>query len=117
MYNTCTAAICFIDLLAEPTGPPREVTLMDTDPAMLSVRYRPPETSLRNGDVTGYVIRYTRVGSGVSQMISGFRTSVIPGLVAFTSYSVEVAAVNVNGTGPFSDPVTGLSGQDSEYEL
>ena len=97
-----------------PAGPPRNVTLLDTDPAMLSIRYRPPLASLRNGDVTGYVIRYTRVGSGVSQMISGFRTSVIPGLVAFTSYSVEVAAVNVNGTGPFSDPVTGLSGQDSE---
>ena len=103
------------------SGPPRDITLMDTDPAMLSVRYRPPGTSLRNGDVTGYVIRYTRVGSGVSQnitvsssSISGLRTSVIPGLLAFTIYSVEVAAANVNGTGPFSDPVTGLSGQDSE---
>ena len=86
---------------------------------MLSVSYRPPEGLLRNGDVTGYEIRYTRVGSGVSQLmnvnsdsLNNFRTSVIPGLVAFTSYSVEVAAVNVNGTGPFSDPVTGLSGQD-----
>jgi len=90
---------------------------MDTDPAMLSVSYRPPATLLRNGDVTGYVIRYTRVGSGVSQNITvdgGLRTSVIPELVAFISYSVEVAAVNVNGTGPFSDPVTGLSGQDSK---
>ena len=93
---------------------------MDTDPAMLSVRYRPLLRSLRNGDVTGYVIRYTRVGSGVSQMITvdgGLRKSVIPGVMAFTSYSVEVAAVNVNGTGPFSDPVTGLSGQDSKEAL
>ena len=94
---------------------------MDTDPAMLSVSYRVPETSLRNGDVTGFVIRYTRMGSGVSQNIAvdggGLRISVIIGLVAFTSYSVEVAAVNVNGTGPFSDPVTELSGQDSECGL
>ena len=109
--------ILFYNLV--PNGPPRDVILMDTDPAMLSVRYRRPEASLRNGDVTGYVIRYTRVGSGVSQIITvngssaGLLTSVIPGLVAFTNYSVEVAAVNVNGTGPFSDPVTGLSGQDS----
>ena len=84
---------------------------MDTDPAMLSVRYRPPESRLRNGGVTRYVIRYTRVDSGVSQMITfqsdynGLRISVIPGLVAFTNYSVEVAAVNDNGTGPFSDVV------------
>jgi len=107
-----------------PTGPPRDVTLMDTDPAMLSVRYRSPEVSLRNGDVTGYVIRYTRVDSGESFNITvdggssgGLRTSVIPGLVAFTRYSVEVAFVNANGTGPFSDPMTGLSGQGSEFIL
>jgi len=128
---------------------------------MLSIRYRPPETIFRNGDETEYVIRYTRVGSGVSEMIivssnsidesemvttgsgssgdseminfgsgssdsgiseiitdfgsnTGLQTQDIPGLVAFTNYSVEVAAVNVNGTGPFSDPVYGLSGQDSE---
>jgi len=101
-------------------GPPRIATLMDTDPAMLSVSYRPPKASFRNGNMTGYVIRYTRVGSGVSQNITvdgeggGLRTSVISGVMAYTNYSVEVAAVNVNGTGPFSDPVTGLSGQDSE---
>jgi len=85
---------------------------------MLSVTYRPPDGSLRNGDVSGYVIRYTRVGSGVFQMITvdggGLRASIIPGLVAFANYSIEVAAVNVNGTGPFSDPVIGLSGQDSK---
>ncbi|XP_065904893.1 uncharacterized protein [Dysidea avara] len=101
-----------------PDGPPRDITIMDTDPAMLSVRYRPPPASSRNGDVTGYVIRYTRVGSGISQVITisdssrGLRTSVIPALVAFVNYSGEVAAVNVNGTGPFSDVVYGLSGQD-----
>ena len=111
------------DLLLVPTGPPREVTLIDTDPAMLSVRYRPPVASLRNGNVTGYVIRYTIVDSGVSQMITvnssggGLRTSVISKVLAFTNYLVEVAAVNVNGTGPFSDPVTGLSGQDSKEAL
>ena len=92
---------------------------MDTDPAILSVIYGPPEASLRNGDVTGYVIRYTRVGSGVLQMITIVSnnynfTSVIRGVVAYTNYSVQVAAVNVNGTGPFSDAVIGVSGQDSE---
>ena len=102
-------------------GPPRIATLMDTDPAMLSVTYKPPLRSLRNGEVTGYVIRYTIVGSVVSQTITvdggnsaGLRTSVISGVMAYTNYLVEVAAVNVHGTGPFSDPLTELSGQDSE---
>jgi len=98
-----------------PDGPPRDITLMDIDPAMLSVRYRSPEERLRNSIVTGYVIRYTKVDSGVSEMISANgHTSDIPRLEAFTNYSVEIAAVNVNGTGPFSDAVYGLSGEDSK---
>ena len=93
---------------------------MDTDPAMLSVRYRSPEASLHNGYVTEYVIRYTRVGSGVLQMMivdsnsNRFQRDDLPEVEVFTSYSVQVAAINVNGTGPFSDPVMALSGQDSE---
>jgi len=71
--------------------------------------------------LNNYVIRYTRVGSGVSEIINvdsdssgGFRTLFITGLVAFTNYSIEVAAMNVNGTGPFNDPIYSVSGQDSE---
>ena len=86
---------------------------------MLSVTYTRPLVQLHNGQLTGYVIRYTRVDTGESQvmMVNGdITTSVISeGLVAFTNYSLEVAAVNINGTGPFSNAVIGLSGQDSEY--
>jgi len=94
---------------------------MDDDPAMLLVIYHRPEESLRNGELTGYMIRYTRVNTGESQVMNvsdvSYRTitSTISGLVAFTNYSVEVAAANINGTGPFSEAVIGLSGQDSEY--
>ena len=100
-----------------PSGPPENVKLNDTDPAMLSVTFTRPSVALHNGDLTGYMIRYTRVDSGESHemMVNGdITTTVISGLVAFTNYSVEVAAVNINGTGPFSDAVIGLSGQDSE---
>ena len=101
-----------------PTGPPQDISLSDTDPAMLTVSYRQPEGSLRNGDVNGYAIRYTRVGSGVPQMLlvngSGMQTSVLPEIIVFSNYSVQVAAVNVNGTGKFSDALYGLSGQNSK---
>jgi len=94
---------------------------MDDDPAMLLVTYIRPQASLRNGELTRYMIRYTRVDTGDSQVMNisdvSYKTvkSTISGLVAFTNYSVEVAAININGTGPFSDAVFGLSGQDSEY--
>jgi len=87
------------------------------DDATLSVMYTRPDIRFHNGDVTGYVIRYTRVDSGVSQvmMVGNDKfESVIPELVAFTNYSVEVAAVNINGTGPFSDVVYGVTKQDSK---
>ena len=111
----------FHSIYLVPSGVPQNITLMDDDPAMLLVMYRRPEQSLRNGQLTGFMIRYTRVDTGESQVMNVSYidvrtvTSTISGLVAFTNYSVEVAAVNINGTGPFSDAVYGLSGQNSEY--
>jgi len=102
-----------------PDGPPQDINLTSVDPAMLSVRYSRPLVEDVNGDLTGYVIRYSRVSSGeveVMSVVNGDNlSSVISGLVAYVNYSIEVAASNVNGTGPFSDPVFGLSGQDGEY--
>ena len=96
---------------------------MSTDPATLSVTYSPPEERSRNGDVTGYEIRYTIVDTGETQVMNvngsdeDSQISEMQELVAFTNYSIEVAAVNVNGTGPFSNAVTGLSGEDSKQTL
>ena len=39
-------------------------------------------------------------------------TLTISGLFAYVEYSVTVAAVNANGTGPFSKPVIAMSGED-----
>ena len=36
----------------------------------------------------------------------------LTGLLPFTNYSVEVAAMTINGTGPFSAPITNLSGHE-----
>ena len=92
--------------------------LTDIDTAMLSVTYRRLGAAVRNGELTGYMINYTRVDTDELQvmMVGGDTVALyISGLAAFTNYSVQVAAVNINGTGPFSDSVIGLSGQDSEY--
>ena len=87
------------------------------DPASLRVSLQPPRKIYRNGPITGYVIQYTRVGSSDMMSVnvaSGTRHK-ISGLVAYVNYSVIVAAMNVNGTGPFSDPpVVGRSGEDGE---
>ena len=87
------------------------------DPASLEVSWKRPPNVNRNGPITGYVIQYTRVGSSdmmIENVNSGLSRT-ITGLVAYVNYSVVVAAVNVNGTGPFSNPpVVGRSGEDGE---
>ena len=89
--------------------------------ASLIVSWRPPVARHHNGDITGYMVNYTMVGSSdMMSMIfmgetSGITVITISGLVAYVNYSVIVAAMTVNGTGPFSDPpVVRRSGEDGK---
>ena len=101
-----------------PSSPPRNVMVESYNPASLMVSWLPPVLRDRNGPTTGYVIQYTRVGSSdmMSMSVIGYiRDIIIPELVVYVNYSVIVAAMTINGTGPFSDPpVVGRSGEDGE---
>ena len=70
----------------------------------------------RNGDITGYSVRYGVQGSAVGvrivEMVSGDSSGgmyVISGLSAATMYTVEVAAVNNADTGMYSDLLTSVT--------
>ena len=97
-----------------PSSPPQNVTVTSVNPASLRVSWQLPSTINYNGPITGHVIRYTRDGTSDMMNVNSGTTHTISGLVAFVDYSVTVAAVNVNGTGPFSNPVVEKSGKDSE---
>ena len=104
-----------------PSSPPRDVMVETHKPASLNVSWRLLDNTDRNGPITGYMIRYTRVDSSdmmsVNISYQWNYTHTISGLVAYVNYSVIVAAMTVNGTGPFSDPpVIGRSGEDSELK-
>ena len=59
-----------------------------------------------NGEIIGYAVEYrTNVSRGVMVMVDGQATT-IDDLKPLTEYSIMVAAVNSNGTGQFSEPVT-----------
>ena len=84
------------------------------------VSWQPPPVIDHNGMITGHVIQYTRVGSSdiMSVNVNNGTTHTISGLVAYVDYSVTVAAMNVNGTGPFSNPpVVNRSGEDGEFHI
>ena len=72
----------------------------------------------RNGDITGYSVRYGVVGSESTQTVSvsgGDATeATISSLMPSTSYEVAVAAVNSMGTGNYSSE---LSVQTSESKV
>ena len=64
----------------------------------------------QNGPITGYVVRYYATcgpDRDVQQTKSVVTTgSIIDGLTPNTEYAFQVAAVNTNGTGPFSEAIT-----------
>jgi len=82
------------------------------------VSWQPPSEEDHNGVITSYVIQYTRVGTSdtMSVTVTSGTTHTISGLVAFVEYSVEVAAMTVNGTGPFSNAMVQTSGQGSKLD-
>ena len=65
------------------------------------------------------MINYARVGSSktTSVNVSSGTTHTISDLVASVDYTVTVAVVNINGTGPFSNPVAGTSGDNGKFML
>ena len=64
---------------------------------------------LRNGPITGYVVRYYAT-CGTDRVVLRTQSvvttgSTISGLTPITEYAFQVAAVNVNRTGPFTEPI------------
>ena len=64
----------------------------------------------QNGPITGYLVRYyTTCGAdnNVQQHKSGTTMEdIVDYLTPSTEYVFQVVAVNVNGTGPFTEPIT-----------
>ena len=99
-----------------PSSPPQNIMATSVNRASLRVSWQPSSLIHHNGMLTGYVINYTRVETSnmMSVTVNSETTDTISGLVAYVNYSVIVAAMNVNGTGPFSNAVVGRSGEDGE---
>ena len=102
-----------------PSSPPQNIMITRTDPASLKLSWQLP---LHNDvSITGYVIQYIKDGSQdmIEHIINniGGTTHTISGLVPCTKYSVKVAATNVDRTGPFSEPVVEISGEDGNVLL
>ena len=67
----------------------------------------------QNGPITGYSVRYGVMGSGSTRnkTVSGASETgtMISDLMSSTTYVVQVAAMNGNGTGVYSNPTSQLT--------
>ena len=97
--------MCCVLLSAAASGPPTSVSATSTS-TTITVQWGPVDCIHRNGDITGYSVRYGVVESGSTQTTNVSGASVtettISTLMPSTTYSIEVAAVNSAGTGSYS---------------
>ena len=92
-----------------PSGAPQSLEGMFVQPTEVSLMWRELPCVQQNGPITGYVVRYYATCGAdrdVQQNKSVVSTGdIIDGLTPNTEYVFQVAAVNVNGTGPFSETI------------
>ena len=99
---------------AAPTGAPGGLNSTSVESRSLTVQWGTVPCPDQRGPITGYRLRYSNGTSIVNTTGEGSRQYVLTGLTPFTSYSVQVAAVNAGGTGPYSTALTVETLQDSE---
>ena len=99
-----------------PSAPPTSVSTSDVTSSNITVQWGAVDCIHRNGDITGYSVRYGVQGSAEGDrtvmMASGDSSGgmyKISGLNSSTTYIIEVAAVNSAGTGVYSGPISVLT--------
>ena len=97
-----------------PTGAPDGLTSSSVESRSLTVQWGIVPCPDQRGPITEYRLHYSNGTSVVDTTGEGIRQHVLTGLTPFTSYTVQVAAVNAGGTGPYSTALTVETLQDSE---
>ena len=83
---------------------------------MIEVQWEPVDCIHHNGHITGYLVHYEAQDSGDPQTHPTIGENyIIKNLTSFTTYTIEIAAVNSAGTGKFSSAITAVT-QPSEYK-
>ena len=85
------------------------MSVSEVTSSSITVQWGAVDCIHRNGDITGYSVRYGVQGSVSTQTVSvsggGATMTTVSGLESSTTYSIEVAAVNSAGIGVYSTPL------------
>ncbi|KAF0313218.1 Neogenin [Amphibalanus amphitrite] len=91
-----------------PSETPQNVTVQTDSDTSVVLHWQPPPPEQRNGHITGYKIRYKLQSGGGGQRAqtvvtdASRRTHTLTGLKKDAEYLVKMAALTVNGTGPYT---------------
>lgn len=90
---------------AAPSEAPLNVSVEASSSTSVIIRWEPPPVEQRNGQITGYKIRYRKQKKAiqVETTAANIRYYELQNLDKLSKYQVKIAAININGTGPFSE--------------
>ena len=90
-----------------PSAAPTSVITSSDSPSSITIQWEMVPCIYRNGDITGYSVQYGVMGSESPQIMDVTRSdalhTTISGLRPSRTYSIQVAARNSAGIGPYSD--------------
>ena len=93
-----------------PSAAPTSVDVSFINSTALNVQWEAVPCIEQNGDITGYTVRVLESGE---MDVGDVNEVTISELTPSTTYSIQVAAVNSEGTGPYSDLII-IDTPDSE---
>ena len=106
LSQCCMTYSCYS--YTDPTQGPSSVRNGTVTASSITVHWGEVSCLDRNGEITGYIAQAVRNGmvEGTASVGGDARQATISGLSPSTSYTVQVAAVNGVGTGPYSSGIS-----------
>ena len=98
-----------------PSAAPTDVSVYAMSSTAINVQWEAVPCIEQNGDITGYTVRVLETGEmeRVGDVGDDVNEVTISDLTPSTTYSIQVAAVNIIDTGSYSDLIT-IDTPDSE---
>lgn len=100
-----------------PTGTPRNV-MFSTTSTSVHVHWTAMNCSERNGFISNYTVEFQETGKTTMNhfQVMMEKEFIAARLTPYTYYTLRVAGVNSNGTGPFTDIITIVTEEDSKLK-
>ncbi|CAL8139904.1 unnamed protein product [Orchesella dallaii] len=95
-----------------PADFPHNFTVEPNSASSLRLSWLPPPIEFQNGQITGYKVKHKAKGRKRAETVTTDANTlalIIPDLEKSTEYQIRIAAMNVNGTGPFTDWLSALT--------